>query len=195
MSHTITREVRLNVDKENKIIIFAKQGETASRFLKVTMIKQGLATPIDSTATAFFSGKREDGNSGTQLATVNEDGTVTVGIFAYLTANAGYVSCDITLIGTNEERLGIMSFMMLVEATSYELPVVPDPDAALIEQVLAEASAHEAAAEAYAEAAAGSAALAATYQVPIKISRTDYEALVAADLDVEGQTYDVYEVS
>lgn len=194
MSNTITRDVRLNVDKENKIIIFAKQGESAARFLKVTMIKQGLASPIDGTATAFFSGTRADGTSGTQLATVNEDGTVTVGIFAFLTANEGYVSCDITLIGTGEERLGIMSFTMFVEATSYELPVVPDPEADLIIQVLAEASAHEAAAEGHAIDAAASAALAATYQVPTKISRTDYEALVAADLDVAGQTYDVYEV-
>jgi len=96
MQHT--QELKLDVAGSNKYsCVWAKQGDDASRYLKITVTEGGEALVLPTTATATFRALKPDGKSIYNPATINEDGTVTVELTAQTLAVAGRVMADVSI--------------------------------------------------------------------------------------------------
>lgn len=116
----ITRELKVDVARINDFqAVFAKQADLNSRFLKVTLTDEGnpIFVPQDSTVliNAF---RHTDNASNSFLGTVNEDGTVTLPLTAWILEKDGRVSCDISIIDSNYRRLTTTLFTLNVERTA-----------------------------------------------------------------------------
>jgi len=75
----ITREITVDVSKRNTFsAIVAKQHDSNSRFLKVTLTDLGEVITVPTTAQVVINALRDDGESKSFLGTANADGTVTV---------------------------------------------------------------------------------------------------------------------
>ena len=116
----ITREISVDVATRNVFsAIVAKQFDTNSRFLKVTITNLGERLSVDANSTVVINALREDGLSKAFLGEANADGTVTVPLTLWMLELDGEVKCDISVVGTEERRLTTMTFILAVEAANY----------------------------------------------------------------------------
>lgn len=114
----ITQEITLDICRENKYkVILAKQCDSQSRYLKVTVKEEGEDLYITSGATVLISARRPDDSSASFLGTVNGDGTVTVPLAYWILEQDGIVPCDINII-QDERKLSTMSFLLDVERSA-----------------------------------------------------------------------------
>lgn len=116
----ITKEISVDVSKKNMFeAIVAKQRDTNSRFLKVTLCNEGKKISVPQTAQAVLNVRRADKSSMAFLGTVNSDGTVTVPLTSWVLGLDDVVSCSVSIIGDDEQRLTSTSFEVNVEAAEY----------------------------------------------------------------------------
>jgi len=94
--------------------IRAKQGDKASRFVKITLSKGGEIVTVPNAATARFRAGKPDGSGIYNIATINNDGTVTVEFTAQTLAVAGNVRADVE-ITENGAILATATFIIIVE--------------------------------------------------------------------------------
>lgn len=117
---TITKELTVDVSRLNTFqAIVAKQGDSLSRFLKITLTDNGTAIEIDEAAIATLNVERPDGESDGFLGVVNEDGSVTVPLAAWAIALDGAVKCSLSVVEADETRLTTTSFTINVEAVEF----------------------------------------------------------------------------
>lgn len=95
--------------------VYAKQGDTASRFVKVTMLANGVKITPESGTTAKIRALKPDGTGVYNAATINNDGTITAELTAQMLAVKGDVRADIMLVGDNNEILSTVTFYIQVE--------------------------------------------------------------------------------
>lgn len=113
----ITKEITVDVAKKNLFqAIVAKQNDSNSRFLKVTLCNEGDKIEVPSNATALINAERADDGSKAFAGTVNGDGTVTVPLTNWMLELDDIVRCSISIIGSDEEKLTSTSFSVEVEA-------------------------------------------------------------------------------
>ena len=116
----IVKEITVDVAKKNLFQeIVAKQNDSNSRFLKVTLCNEGVKIEIPATASAIINAERADGASKAFAGTVNTDGTVTVPLTNWMLALDDIVRCSISIIDSDEQKLSSTSFSLEVEATEY----------------------------------------------------------------------------
>lgn len=116
----ITREISVDVAKRNIFsAIVAKQFDTNSRFLKVTLTNLGDVLTVPNTATVVINALREDGQSRAFLGTANTDGTVTVPLTQWMLELDGEVKCDISVVNADESKLTSTMFILAVEEAAY----------------------------------------------------------------------------
>lgn len=95
--------------------VYAKQGDSGSRFVKATILADGKVMEIGSGMTAKFRAKKPDGKAILNPATVNDDGTVTVELTKQTLAADGVVDADIVISAASGEELSTVSFKIDVE--------------------------------------------------------------------------------
>lgn len=116
----ITKRLKVDVAKKNLFPrLIAKQGDSGSRFLQIQLLNEGVELFAESGAAVSINARRPDGQLGDFDGTVNEDGTVTVPLAAWMLEVAGTVTCDVSVVGGEDNRLTTMTFWVEVQAASY----------------------------------------------------------------------------
>lgn len=126
----VIQEVNLEVIKPNLFqAIVAKQYDSDSRFLKVTLVNNGQKIDIKKTSTTVINANRVDGESKSFFGETNDDGTATVPLNSWMLGLEGNLICDVSIIDTEDRKLTSTSFTVLVEkAANGEMAEEPDPD-------------------------------------------------------------------
>ena len=96
--------------------INAKQGDIASRFLKITLMENGEKIMPTSRCTASFRCLKPDGRICVNKSTINSDGTITAALTEQVLASAGTVRADISLLD-GKTVLSSATFFITVEAS------------------------------------------------------------------------------
>ena len=116
----ITKQLKVDVAKRNLFpFLVAKQGDSGSRFLKIQLLNEGVSVAVNAGASVAINARRPDGQSDDFAGTVNEDGTVTVPLDAWMLQIAGIVTCDVSVSEGEDNRLTTMTFRVEVQGASY----------------------------------------------------------------------------
>lgn len=111
-----TKELTLDIGKKYLLsAVYAKQGDMASRYLKITLMNGAEQYKPASGNTAKFRALKPDGNSVMNPATINSDGTVTCELTSQTLACAGLVKADVVILDGNSKALATASFDIAVE--------------------------------------------------------------------------------
>ncbi len=117
----ILKKLSVDVAKKNTFqALVAKQGDMASRFLKVQLMNEGEPVTVDTSSSVTISARRSDEQSKTFLGTANGDGTVTVPLTQWMLAIDGEMSCSISVVDTEGRKLSTTSFKVNVEFSEYD---------------------------------------------------------------------------
>lgn len=163
----IVREITADVARKNSFqAIVAKQNDSDSRFLKVTLCNEGKKIPVEASACVLFSAERADREAKAFAGAVNDDGTVTVPLTGWMLALDDLVRCEVSVIDAEGRKLTSTSFAIEVERASYTGDDVTedehyDPLVILLGEVAAAKESCDTAAKG-ANAAAGNASAAAS---------------------------------
>ena len=98
--------------------ITAVQGDTNSRFVKVTLLSNAQPYNVPSDATAVIRCKKPDGTNIFNDATINEDGTITAELTEQMLAAVGNCKCEISLYGADESSLTSVPFIVKVTSAA-----------------------------------------------------------------------------
>lgn len=113
---TVIKELKLDVgQKPTYKHIYAKQGDAASRFLKVAMLANGAQIIPESGAIAKIRALLSDGSTVVEDAIVNDDGTVTAELTDGILAKKGVVKADIAVYSTSGQVLSTEVFCIKVQ--------------------------------------------------------------------------------
>lgn len=116
----ITKKLRVDVAKKNLFpLLVAKQGDTGSRYLNVTLLNEGVSFKANPETKVTINARRPDGQSDEFTGSTNGDGTVTVPLDAWILQIAGIVTCDVSLAVGEDNRLTTMIFRVEVQSASY----------------------------------------------------------------------------
>lgn len=134
----ITKALSIDVARANVFqAVVAKQNDSNSRFLEVTIMNEGTPIEIAQNSTITINAAREDGNSKSFLGTVGSDGKVVVPLTNWMLALDGNVRCDITIVDSENRKLTTTSFMIAVEEAAYlGTDISEDEDYDLLTQLL-----------------------------------------------------------
>ena len=138
----IIREISVDVAKENNFqAIIAKQYDSQSRFLRVTLTNEGKPLTIETSSVVTINALREDGKAEAFFGSVNEDGTVTVPLSNWMLELDGLVRCDITVVDIESRKLTSTMFSLSVEESAYGGSYISDnPNYDLLITLLTECS-------------------------------------------------------
>lgn len=101
--------------------IYAKQYDTNSRILIIKIMSSNKEVMV--TGTAQLNATKPDGTHIFITGTVNDDGTVTVGLTAGLLSTEGKVACDITVFGQDGDDQTVLTtstFYIMVDESNYD---------------------------------------------------------------------------
>ncbi len=113
-----TTELNLDIELEKESqSVHAKQGDSQSRYVKVTLEKDGKPWKPKEGATAVFRALKPDGKSIFNPASIAKDGTVTVELTEQTLAVPGPVYADICITESGEtgDRISTVTFSIDVE--------------------------------------------------------------------------------
>lgn len=109
------QELTLDIFETNTYrSVEAKEGDGASRFLKITMTRNGEPFKPEDGSTVSFRALKEDGTSVFNPAMLNSDGTITAELTTQTLAYPGRVIADI-FVQKGESNLSTLSFIILVD--------------------------------------------------------------------------------
>ena len=116
----IIKEITVDVAKRNLFqAIVAKQHDTNSRFLKVTLENEGVKITVETSSVVVINAKRADGSAAAFAGSVNEDGSVTVPLTPWMLELDDLVKCDISVVDSESRKLTSTSFELEVETAAY----------------------------------------------------------------------------
>lgn len=125
----IIQNITLEVSKPNFFqAIVAKQFDSDSRYLKVTLVNGAEKINILQTSTVTINAKRNDGAENLFKGEVNEDGTATVPLTYWMLELSGKLECDVSVIDADNRKLSSTKFDVEVERASCADPDVTDAD-------------------------------------------------------------------
>lgn len=116
----------LDISDSNRLMLTAKQNDSESRYLRVTIRDAGVDQPIPSGNRVTIGYKRPDGSSSTSEGVVNEDGTATILIPATALALAGIVTATVTVLD-GSVVLSTCNFRITVESDPTRGTPIPTP--------------------------------------------------------------------
>ena len=112
----ITQKITLDLDRRSVYTtICAKQGDTKSRKVQITLVSGGAVYKAPPGAQAKFRAQKPDGTMVLNPAVVNSDGTVTVDLTRQTIAVPGEVTADVYLTDSTGSVLSSASFVIHVE--------------------------------------------------------------------------------
>ena len=119
MAIQIIREVIADVVKRGATkVIYAKQHDFNSRFLKIRIQVDGVDFDVKPTSRATLNVSRPDKSTKKIGGSVNSDGTVTIPMDSWMLDLAGTIQCDVSVVeeeGTTVSKLTTMKFSIRVE--------------------------------------------------------------------------------
>lgn len=116
----VIKPITVEVSKPNIFqAIAAKQNDSNSRFLNVTIVNEGEKITVLPTSMVTINAKRSDGQSNSFFGEINDDGTVTVPLHSWILELAGYVNCDVSIIDASNRKLTSTTFALLVEEAAH----------------------------------------------------------------------------
>jgi len=133
----IIKSIEVDVAKQNTFkAIVAKQGDSSSRFLNVTLLNEGVPIQVEATAAVAINFERIDGESAAYAGTVNSDSTITVPLTSWMLQLEGQSRCSISVV-SNGARLTSTSFYVTVEHAEYcDDDIIEDDDPTIVEQIM-----------------------------------------------------------
>lgn len=115
----IIKEIVADVSRKNLFqAIVAKQHDSNSRFLQVTLTDEGKNIAIDTASVVTINASRADKESSSFAGTVNQDGTITVPLTKWMLELDDTVKCDISIVSADGSKLTSMSFELEVETAA-----------------------------------------------------------------------------
>lgn len=113
----IIKECTLDCAKFNSFKTYiAKQNDSNSRFVKVTLADDGEPLTVDDGNLVFFNVKRSDSKTKIFEGSV-EDGKLMIPIPNWALEKEGIIECDISVLNSDtQERLSSTKFQMMVES-------------------------------------------------------------------------------
>lgn len=113
-----TQEITLDINANNAFTtIAAKQGDNGSRYILVHLTKDNIPYEADPQNQAQFRCRKPDGHAVIDLATINEDGTITIELTAQALAVAGRAYADVVEYDTaSNTTLSTASFILIIMA-------------------------------------------------------------------------------
>ena len=135
----IIKHTTLDVAAQNTIQpIVAKQYDSGSRFITAQLTNEGEEIFVSPSSVVLINASREDKAAQAFAGTVNEDGTITVPITRWMLELDGMVTCDVTVIDSEQRKLSTTSFEIMVEPASYNGEDVSEDDYDLLTNLIAE---------------------------------------------------------
>ncbi len=113
--NTYTSYISLNISGRQAFdYITAKQGDSESRYIVITLLENGEQIIPGDGVSAVFRGKKPDGRTFLNDAVINEDGTITVELTSQILSVDGIVKAEIVLYDENDAVLSTASFRIKV---------------------------------------------------------------------------------
>ena len=131
----IVKELRVDVSQPNVFqAIVAKQHDSNSRFLKITLVDFGVKVEVPNTAKVTINANRPDGASESFKGEANNDGTITVPLAQWMLDIDGEVKCDVSVTNTEDnKRLTSTDFWLEVQKAANPNASIPlDPDGEIL---------------------------------------------------------------
>jgi hypothetical protein len=131
----IVKELRVDVSQPNVFqAIVAKQHDSNSRFLKITLVDFGVKVEVPNTAKVTINANRPDGASESFKGEANDDGTITVPLAQWMLDIDGEVKCDVSVTNTEDnKRLTSTDFWLEVQKAANPNASIPlDPDGEIL---------------------------------------------------------------
>ena len=105
--------------RNNPAYVYAKQNDADSRYLIVDVA--GMSGDIAVDGMAQLNATKPDGTHSYIAGTIEQDGTIVIGLTDQLLAVAGVISCDIRIAGSNyTTALTTSTFYIVVEESNYD---------------------------------------------------------------------------
>lgn len=139
MGITLTKEITLNVERENNRTIFAKQGDFATRFV-ICKLVDGLnnTVKIEQENIAVISAERENGETNAFDCEILEDGKIKAPLTSWMLSEEGELECEIAVYTVEEERLASAIFKVNVQRAVYLGENIPDDNKYLLVSLIAD---------------------------------------------------------
>ena len=135
----VIKDITLEVSKPNVFqALVAKQCDSNSRFLNVTLVNEGKKISIDETSIVAINTCRNNGDSNSFSGEVNEDGTALLPIHAWVLELPGLVKCDVSVMDSEDHKLTSTTFYINVEEAANEEGLCPRCAAVIAKNVLKE---------------------------------------------------------
>jgi len=114
---TITEPIKLSLGSKSTMkYVFAKQGDSNTRYIRVTLTAGMGTVSLGTGATAKIRAELPDGTTVEESATVNEDDTITAPLSKNLLAQSGVAKADIIICGSSGQRLSTETFRIKVQS-------------------------------------------------------------------------------
>lgn len=116
----ITKQLKVDLAKKNLFPrLIAKQGDSGSRFLNIQLLSEGVDFEVSADAKVLINAERPDGKCDSFDGMVKGDGMVVVPLTAWMLSVVGVVTCDVSVVEGEDNRLTTMTFLVEVQGASY----------------------------------------------------------------------------
>ena len=116
-------------DRDGMQVVVARQGDSATRFLKVHLFSCGEPLLLEGSLTAVLNAKNAAGELRAFVGEVDIDGTLTLPLNAWMLQRVGVVECDVSLFDVNGGKLTTPPFEVEVVASVAGDETLPGDDA------------------------------------------------------------------
>ena len=115
-------------DRDGMQSVVARQGDNATRFLRVCLFSCGEPIRVEDSITVVLNAKNAADELRAFVGEVNADGTITLPLTAWMLRNVGVVQCDISLFDVNGGKLTTPPFEVEVVASVAADEILPGDD-------------------------------------------------------------------
>ena len=115
-------------DRDGMQSVVARQGDSATRFLKVHLFSCGEPMRVEDSITVVLNAKNAAEEVRAFVGEVNADGTITLPLNAWMLRSIGVMQCDISLFDVNGGRLTTPPFEVEVVASVAGDETLPGDD-------------------------------------------------------------------
>lgn len=123
----------------NCVSVAAKQGDTDSRFLKISICKNGEPISIESDSVVTMGVCRADGSEVLLRGEINDDGTVNMPIASCVLEKSGVAECDVSVVDSEGRRLTAFLFKLEIQrAVCGEKVISEDENYSLLVSLISE---------------------------------------------------------
>jgi hypothetical protein len=133
-----TKTLYLDVAASNSLtMVQAKQFDQTSRYIHATLMNGNEQIVVGHYASVVLNATRADGQIANFMGTVEDDGTVTVPIAAWILLKAGIAKCYISIV-EGESKLSDLDFSVRVEPANSNDNIEQDENYDVLVELLAD---------------------------------------------------------